>query len=178
MPGCFCRWSLNGTPTHDWAKFMGTKRKELKRLNDIHSNMLDKVLCQTAVTLCKLCFFVLCMLSMRVAACMCYSSSGGLANFQCHESMQLHYQQQQVGFSYKAKTQHTQGMQHLCNVSQSNNVWHYLGTMHAMVVHVRRHQQLVPLVASWGHSSNNACTTGLHGGLCLTVSDADRLGSR
>lgn len=35
-------WSLNGTPTHDWAKFMGTKRKELKRLNDIHSNMLDK----------------------------------------------------------------------------------------------------------------------------------------
>ncbi|DBA77148.1 hypothetical protein WJX77_010382 [Trebouxia sp. C0004] len=35
-------WSLNGTPTHDWAKFMSTKRKELKRLNDIHSNMLDK----------------------------------------------------------------------------------------------------------------------------------------
>ena len=38
------RWSLNGTPTHDWGKFMGTKRKELRRLNDIHSNMLDKVI--------------------------------------------------------------------------------------------------------------------------------------
>lgn len=35
-------WTLNGTPTHDWGKFMATKRKELKRLNDIHSNMLDK----------------------------------------------------------------------------------------------------------------------------------------
>jgi len=36
-------WTLNGTPSHDWGKFMATKRKELKRLNDIHSNMLDKV---------------------------------------------------------------------------------------------------------------------------------------
>ncbi|KAL3141576.1 hypothetical protein ABBQ32_004819 [Trebouxia sp. C0010 RCD-2024] len=35
-------WSLNGKPTHDWGRFMATKRKELKRLNDIHSNMLEK----------------------------------------------------------------------------------------------------------------------------------------
>ncbi len=87
MP-CWCpRWSLNGTPTHDWAKFMGTKRKELKRLNDIHSNMLDKVLCQAALIFSRLCFSVLCM-RICVSACTCYSSSLGLANFQCHESMQ------------------------------------------------------------------------------------------
>ena len=42
MNVCAHRWSLNGTPTHDWKKFMATKRKELKRLNDIHENMLDK----------------------------------------------------------------------------------------------------------------------------------------
>ena len=52
MPMLLCRWSLNGSPTHDWGKFMTTKRKELRRLNDIHSNMLEKVSTKSSFAIC------------------------------------------------------------------------------------------------------------------------------
>ncbi len=79
-----------------------------------------------------------------------------------------------------AKMQHCkipQGTQHLCNVDQRKNVWHSLGAAHQVIVHLCRHQQLVPLMGSSG-SSRTAGTTELHDGLCLTVSDAYRLESR
>ena len=159
---------------------MGTKRKELKRLNDIHSNMLDKVLCQTAPRFSRLCFSALHhAVPSLCQRYMCYSSSAGLAKFQSRENMQIHYQQH-VCCWCMAKMHHCKVpfMQHLCNVDHSRNVWYSLGTAHGMVVHLCRHQQLVLLLGSWEHSSSNACAIGVHGGLCLTVSDAYRLGSR
>ena len=51
-----------------------------------------------------------------------------------------------------------------------------LWAIHAVVVRLCRHQQLVPLMGSWGLSSSIACAIGLDEGLCLTVSDAYRLG--
>ena len=37
----FCRWNLNGEPTHDWQALRESKNKELQRLSNVYKKNLE-----------------------------------------------------------------------------------------------------------------------------------------